>query len=674
MLDRLKSLFSSKRRCGVCLFKLDPGVGSLKLDVDSSPDFLFAESDCHEFTRHDLGKSASRGCRRCQTFMETFDSYGAEFSTARWWPGQPGMREPYLELVEASLKFELNALPKTDTALLERDPSVNSLHPCIRHGFKVAGSTGDNKCLDQAAGWLASCRQNHTDCRPNEVAFCPTRLLFLGDENTEMIKLIENSPKETPYAALSHRWTEETLKVRLVHNNHSERLSSGFPLEKFPPMMQDVIYLLRRLGIMHVWIDCMCIIQDDREDWRREAATMAAIYSDAELTVAATMAGEDLFSRRDGKYHTQVDVDDTDETVIFLRRSLPHFTWQDMEYDWFEGDEFVDADREWPLLSRGWTYQEQLLSKRTLHFTRHEIIWECNNAMECECGWYVHSGILEMPGTTQKKQSAESKSWNQIVKEYSKRELTFGTDKLPALAGIAKAFSQGNNDLGQYACGMWEQQLESSFFWFLAEDPKPKPDNNSLPSWSWASVSGNISCWEVSVENVEFLGVSVSYNGEPFMGEATEAVVTLSGPLVQATLEYGQESLDDVEPPSTTGDESPDIFSSRGGRHYKLRIGDKFSTFRPDYSLDNPGPAAIPPGSPVFCLIFGRSTSSSFDPEQGTTDEHIAACFLVLTPVDETNSVFRRIGLFDGSSEDDEDTWELEPLLELSQKKQVTLL
>ncbi|EEU43332.1 uncharacterized protein NECHADRAFT_19218, partial [Fusarium vanettenii 77-13-4] len=147
--------------------------------------------------------------------------------------------------------------------------------------------------------WLASCREHHTDCRPNEVEFCPTRLLFLGDEDTGMIKLIENPPRETPYAALSHRWTEETLKVRLVHINHSERLSSGFPLDKFPPMMQDMIYLLRRLGIMHVWIDCMCIIQDDREDWRREAATMASVYSDAELTVAATMAGEDLFSRRD---------------------------------------------------------------------------------------------------------------------------------------------------------------------------------------------------------------------------------------------------------------------------------------------------------------------------------------------------------------------------------------
>ncbi|RSL62810.1 hypothetical protein CEP53_004615 [Fusarium sp. AF-6] len=651
-------MFISKRRCGACLFKLESGVGSLKFDVDNSQDLLFAESDYHEFTRDDLGKSASRGCRRCKSFMETFDSYGTEFSTARWWPGQPGMREPYLELVDAGLKFELNALPKADTALLDRDPDVNSLHPCISHGFKVAGSTGDDKCVGQAAAWLASCRQHHDDCRPNEAEFCPTRLLFLGDEIMEMIKLIENPPMETTYAALSHRWTEETLEVRLVHDNHSERLSSGFPLDKFPPMMQDVIFLLRRLGIMYVWIDCMCIIQDDWEDWRREAATMASVYSNAELTVAATMAGKELFSRRDGQEYPQVDITDTDEASIFLRRCLPHFTWQEMEYNWFEGDEFVDAEREWPLLSRGWTYQEQLLSKRTLHFTRHEIIWECNNAMECECGWYVHSGILEMPGTSQKKQSVESKSWNQIVQEYSKRELTFVTDKLPALAGIAKAFSGGNDDLGQYACGMWEHQLEDCFFWSLAEDPKPKPENNSLPSWSWASVSGNVSFWGVSAENIEFLGVSVSYDDEPVMGEVTEAVVTLSGPLVQATLEYTQESLDGVDASSTIG-----------SRYYRLRIGDNSSPFRPDYTLDN-----IPSGSQAFCLIFGRSCSSTFDPEVDTTDERTTACFLVLIPVDETNSMFRRIGLFDGSSEDDEEGWELDPLLELSEKKQVTLI
>ncbi|KAJ4315884.1 hypothetical protein N0V84_008153 [Fusarium piperis] len=673
MLDRLKYMFSSKRRCGVCLFKLEPGVGSLKLDVDSSQDLLFSESDYHEFTRDDLVKSAGRGCKRCKGFMATFESSATNFSTARWWPAQPGMREPYLELVEASLKFELNALPKDDITLLQRDTGINSLHPCIRHGLKVVGSTGDDKCLDQAAAWLDSCRQHHDDCSPNEVMFCPTRLLFLGDENMEMIRLIENPPKETPYAALSHRWTEGTLKVRLLHDNHSERISSGFPLNKFPPMMRDVIYLLRKLGIMHVWIDCMCIIQDDREDWRREAATMASVYSNAELTVAATMAGQHLFTRRDGKEYVQAGIDDTDEASILLRRSLPHFTWQDMEYNWFEGDEFVDAEREWPLLSRGWTYQEQLLSKRTLHFTRHEMIWECNSTMECECGWYIHSGILEMSGTTQKKQSVESKSWNQIVKEYSKRELTFGTDKLPALAGIAKAFSEGNDGLGQYACGMWEHQLEECFFWSLAEDPRLKPSDGSMPSWSWASVSGNVSCWEVSVENVEFLGVSVSYNGEPLMGEVLEAAVTLSGPLVPATLAYGHESPDGVNTSSTIGDKNPDLANNEGNR-YRLRIGDKLSPFRPDYVLDNPSPTAIPHGSPVFCLIFGRSTSSSFDPEQGIADEHTAACFLVLAPVDETNSVFQRIGLFDGSSEDGENVWELEPLLELSEKRIVTLI
>ncbi|KAM0437862.1 hypothetical protein ACHAPT_002227 [Fusarium lateritium] len=424
-------------------------------------------------------------------------------------------------------------------------------------------------------------------------------------------------------------------------------------------MMQDVISLLRKLGIMHVWIDCMCIIQDDREDWRHEAGTMASVYSNAELTVAATMAGKDLFSRRDGQVHIQVDIDDTDEAVIFMRRSLPHFTWQDMEYDWFEADEFVDPEREWPLLSRGWTYQEQLLSKRTLHLTRHELIWECNSSMDCECGWYIHSGVSQ----TQTKQSAESKSWNQIIKEYSKRELTFGTDKLPALAGIAKAFSEGRDDLGQYACGMWEHQLENSFFWYLTEDPSPRPRISAMPSWSWASVTGNVACWEVSVENIEFGSVEMSYDGEPFMGEVKEARVTLSGSLVQATLEYGQESSGSGETALTVGNEA-----IQGVGHYRLRIGNQFSPFRPDYKLD------IPSSSVAFCLIFGRSTSSSFDPERGITNEHTVACFLVLIPVDETNSVFRRIGLFDGSSGDEEECWELEPLLKLTQKKQVTLI
>ncbi|KAM5350818.1 hypothetical protein ACJ41O_007323 [Fusarium nematophilum] len=476
-------------------------------------------------------------------------------------------------------------------------------------------------------------------------------------------------PADTKYAALSHRWTEETLAVRLEHGNLAQRRLGGIPLIDFPQMMREVILLLRQLGIFYIWIDCMCIIQDDKEDWQREAATMASVYSSAEVTVAATWAGQSLFSHRDVKEYPQVDIDDT----VLLRRSIPHFTWQDMEYNWFESDSFVDPDQEWPLLSRGWTYQEQLLSRRMLHFTRSELIWECNSAMGCECGGYAASSVSNGPSLGRTKQSVVSKSWDQIVKEYSKRDLTFDTDKLPALAGIAKAFSESRHDLGRYLCGLWENQLEGCFFWSLTEEPQPKPSGSCIPSWSWASVSGNVGCWGVSIENVEFLGVDVSYNGDPLMGEVKDARVTLSGALVPATLYYEKKAIDSLETSLPTLEDTPCLHESV---QYRLKIGHQLSVFRPDYRLDDPGPGltAIPSGTPAFCLIFGRSTSTSFEPEKGVTSEETAACFLALIPVDETNTVFERIGLFDGTHEEEHDYVDLETALGLSQKPRITLV
>jgi hypothetical protein len=48
--------------------------------------------------------------------------------------------------------------------------------------------------------------------------------------------------------------------------------------------------IARYLEFDYIWIDCLCIVQDDREDWNREAARMAKVYSNASLTIAASVS------------------------------------------------------------------------------------------------------------------------------------------------------------------------------------------------------------------------------------------------------------------------------------------------------------------------------------------------------------------------------------------------
>ncbi len=632
----------------MCMFALDPGAKPLKLDFGGKPVTVFYESDYHEFTRDNLAASAARGCSHCKCIVRAFDIQQVDFATARWWPPRDALGAwGYLEL-DSKVKFELSVAGERGKDVLE------STHACIRRGTKIGGSTRDEACLDQAAAWLEACRRDHDDCRA-AAGFRPTRLLFLGD-SPGVVRLVESMsvPSDAVYAALSHRWTEETLRVRLEHGNHAQRLEHGIPIDAFPQMMRDVVFLLRRLGILYVWIDCMCIVQDDVDDWRREAATMASIYTNAELTVAATWcatSGQSLFGDRSGSDFAQVDVASTvDGDPVFLRRVLPHFTWQDIANNWFAGSDFVDAEREWPLLSRGWVYQEQLLSRRMLHLTRSELIWECSGGrMDCECGWYRASDeSQQVLIRSQVKQPVAGKSWGTIVGEYSKRDLTFGTDKLPALAGVAQAFgdSHGGRDLGRYVCGMWEQDLQECFFW-RATEPRPRP-SCGMPSWSWASVSGNIECWSLGSERVQFADVLVSHVGNEFMGDVHEAKVTLTGPLAPATLHCGDGTC-------------------------KVKVGDQWSVFYPDYTLESSDALTLTPGSPVFCLVFGQGTSSSRDPEQGLLWERTYACFLVLVCVDEASRVYQRIGLSEGDSGNDEEV-ELDAMLGVAETKTITLI
>jgi hypothetical protein len=152
-----------------------------------------------------------------------------------------------LELGDRSHKFELCA------SLDQFDNEINdTVHPAISRGNRIAGHAGDNKALELAATWLARCRNEHKECKRTDKNFAPTRLLFIGGEEPGTACLVENPSSAEKYAALSHRWTEETKVARLENSNKAERGSKGIPLSIMPQMMRDAIFVLHRLGIRYV--------------------------------------------------------------------------------------------------------------------------------------------------------------------------------------------------------------------------------------------------------------------------------------------------------------------------------------------------------------------------------------------------------------------------------------
>ena len=136
--------------------------------------------------------------------------------------------------------------------------------------------------------------------------------------------------------------------------------------------------------------------------------------------------------------------------------------------------------------------QERLLSPRILYFTEKELFWECGSLLACESfperlpaeccrGFYFLRKGHSFSGT-----------WPVVVQLYTQANLTFGSDKLVAISGIARIAQKENND--DYLAGMWRNEMEAQLCWHLeGRGTRPAPtEPYRAPSWSWASVDGEI--------------------------------------------------------------------------------------------------------------------------------------------------------------------------------------
>jgi Heterokaryon incompatibility protein (HET) len=147
----------------------------------------------------------------------------------------------------------------------------------------------------QIRQWLSDC-EGHRGCSTyrRSLTILPTRVLDLGKdpESLDPIKLFETGGIEGTYMTLSHRWgptdfittTEDTFKQRIA----------GILLADLPQTFKDAVSLTRNLGIRYLWIDSLCIKQNNKEDWENEASKMGSVYSHSYLNIAATSsAGSD---------------------------------------------------------------------------------------------------------------------------------------------------------------------------------------------------------------------------------------------------------------------------------------------------------------------------------------------------------------------------------------------
>jgi hypothetical protein len=353
--------------------------------------------------------------------------------------------------------------------------------------------------------WIATCRGTHESCtagRPQGTEL-PTRILDIKPREDASVVLVETRDTARTkgcYATLSHCWGYANF-IQTTKQTVSQR-KSGIEWSSLPRTFQDAIKILRALQIHFLWIDSLCIVQDDELDWMKESRCMATIYSKSFLNIAATGASDSrggcLFRR--SLMHVGVESYPVHSAVtdgtIFVR---PSFDLVHHRYSTHSNHEANSSDSNFvALLSRAWVFQERHLAPRTLHFHPTEMIMECKSGLFCEC-----SGLNKLGRSRRKSldvnllENTDKTSfddWFEVVEEYSRLRLTRESDRLVALIGVATGFQ--NFFKCGYLAGLWQNDIARGLLWDVAnyhsvnaEKKHHRSQDPFAPSWSWASLS-----------------------------------------------------------------------------------------------------------------------------------------------------------------------------------------
>jgi hypothetical protein len=341
-----------------------------------------------------------------------------------------------------------------------------------------------------AKRWFKECFHTHIHCRQHErtsigaqpEVFRPTRIIQInpvGNKITSCRLILggELLNLGAGYVTLSHCWGDARI-LRLTGGNISE-LHHDIPLSSLPKTFLEAIQITMELGFNYLWIDSLCIVQDSRDDWRNEAASMGSVYRYSVLTIAATGARnshQGLFLERSDETQVLHERPSHDDTVEKIRAQRP------------------------PLNTRAWAVQEHCLSTRTLNFDVNEISWDCITGKATEINTRMFSAnvkrslkrrFIETMGylTVISSRKYWDIEWWNLLETYTACDLTVSTDRWPAIEGLATEVERKRNKALYH--GLWIYCLVDELLWYT-EEPQQARLAHEEPSWSWLSLGAPI--------------------------------------------------------------------------------------------------------------------------------------------------------------------------------------
>jgi len=370
-----------------------------------------------------------------------------------------------------------------------------------------------NANISKAEDWLNFCFSRHPLRQKRETQVTGLKLLDCQTYN------VISAPANATYVALSYVWGTTTSHREDPSMEYSRVQNRD---TKFTKTIYDATAAARALGYKYLWVDKLCIDQNNAEEKHNQISQMDSIYQSADVTIIAA-CGQDCHYGLPGingtrrAFQRAVKIG---QVSVFSSMLHPHH--------------HVQSSKE---VGRGWTLQEAALSTHRLVFTNDQLYFECNsthcsesvepnlnlihnsNGKIYQC---FQSGILStntgrrFAGLEPKYGFDMFRLYTSLIVQYTKRALTFEEDRPKAFAGIMAHFEKKgshlvwglayHSDLRNVKEDYFVQGLLWAHQKHLSQAPSTKlrqdstvdmtlrlPGSGSIPYWSWMAWRGEIS-------------------------------------------------------------------------------------------------------------------------------------------------------------------------------------
>ncbi|CAI6338345.1 unnamed protein product [Periconia digitata] len=495
-----------------------------------------------------------------------------------------------------SLPFKVDIAERWSIAVSPGDPAAAYIStPSPNYNIN------STRAYEFAKQCLKDC-ESHQDCHPLTPAKGgPRRLIEVGSDD-EQLKLREDFPENPKYAALSYCWGGEQNYKTNPGNIMSYQQKLNLP--STAKTILDAISVTRKIGLQYLWVDALCIIQDSPDDMVAELARMPDIYKAAYVTIVALTSDK--------------------SSTGFLEPRTPPKPMYRLPYQCPTGelgsvllfDPYIPGiNSDYTIKTRAWTFQEEILSTRTLEFGNDMLWWSCNHGIKSDGGKYhdFQTKNRKLSGDPE----TVMKEWKSIVRTYTARKMTNKNDRFNAIASIAAEVAQilERSTPGvstRYAAGLWDTDLSAQLLWHTQRYSKLQntPASYRAPSWSWGSVDDNITFWDNNGSLHEDPRWQIDLENEKLSyGQAKSGFLALVGQVKKAVWAKGREHLQDEN------------FPNAG-------LGNLASTM-PDFLQDHKTDSL---DLKVWCLVLAQKYQ--FHAKYGSSSERVAG--LILRPLGTT--------------------------------------